>query len=90
MLSAPKISTKFSALSLNPLTTSSCLVFGAAQYSGGDFGTYDAALKQTTDGGENWAENELTKIGAIQYASFYTTTEGYAVSGNGLIRVQVK
>lgn len=78
------------AFVLNPLTANSCLVFGSGEYSGGDFGTYSGKIIQTTNAGNNWTETEIKEIQSIQYTSFFSTTEGYALAGNKLLKVRVK
>lgn len=75
---------------LNPLTGNSCLVFGAGVYSGGDFGTWDCEVIQTTNAGNDWTETELEDVEPIRYTSFYSATEGYAAAGSKLIKVTVK
>lgn len=75
---------------LNPLTSNSCLVFGAGDFSGGDFGTYNGAVLQTTNGGRNWSVTKISNIEPIRYTSFYSEDEGYAISGKKLIKVVVK
>lgn len=75
---------------LNPLTRNSCLVFGAGSYSGGDFGTWSGKITLTKNTGNNWTEIELKEIDPIRYTSFYSSTEGYAVSGSRLLKVTVK
>lgn len=75
---------------LNPLTANSCLVFGAGVYSGGDFGTWDGEVLQTTNAGSTWTATEINSIVPIRYTSFYSATEGYAVAGSKLIKVTVK
>jgi photosystem II stability/assembly factor-like uncharacterized protein len=79
----------YSALVVKPLTPTSCLIFGAGKYSGGDFGTYNGSLRQTKDAGATWAEAAVPRSGPIRCASFYTTTAGYAVSNNQLLQVQL-
>ncbi|MBF9239559.1 hypothetical protein I2I05_19360 [Hymenobacter sp. BT683] len=79
-----------SAFVVNPLTATSVLVFGAGRYSGGDFGTYDGAVMQTTNGGAGWHQLELRNIGAVRYTSFYSATRGYAAAGRALVQVTVK
>lgn len=79
-----------SSFVLNPLTTNSCLVFGAGTYSGGDFGTWSGKIIQTKNAGNNWTETELKEIEPIRYTSFYSTTEGYAVAGSKLLKVTIK
>lgn len=75
---------------VNPLTTNSCLVFGSGQYSGGDYGTTYGAISQTKNSGDDWVEKQFNNIEPIYYTSFYSTTNGYAVSGRMLISVTVK
>jgi photosystem II stability/assembly factor-like uncharacterized protein len=75
---------------LNPLTANSCLVFGAGTYSGDCFGTSSGIIIQTTNAGVSWNETELKEIGPISHTSFYSTTEGYAVAGNKLLKIKVK
>lgn len=79
----------YSALVVKALSPTSCLIFGAGQYSGGDFGTYNGSLRQTKDAGANWSQAELPGIGPVRSASFYTPTAGYAVSGKQLLSVQL-
>ncbi|WP_210515060.1 WD40/YVTN/BNR-like repeat-containing protein [Hymenobacter terricola] len=80
----------FTSLSVQPLTATSAVVFGAGRHSGGDYGTYDGSFKQTTTAGATWTETELTNTASIQFASFYSATDGSAVAGQSLIRVHVK
>jgi photosystem II stability/assembly factor-like uncharacterized protein len=86
---APTSTSNYSALVVKALTPTSCLIFGAGQYSGGDFGTYNGSLRQTKDAGASWFEAALPGISPVRSASFYTTTAGYAVSGKQLLRVQL-
>lgn len=86
-LTAPS---SFSAEVIDALTPTSCLIFGAGRYSGGDFGTFSGSLRQTTDGGSSWTEIELSEVGAVRYSSFYTPQNGYAVAGSTLLKVTVK
>jgi photosystem II stability/assembly factor-like uncharacterized protein len=79
----------YSALVVKALSPTSCLIFGAGQYSGGDFGTYNGSLRQTKDAGASWSQAELPGIGPVRSASFYTPTAGYAVSGKQLLSVQL-
>ena len=72
------------------LTASGCIVFGSGDYSGGDFGLFYSAFWQTKDGGNNWTGVQFKNTLAINCASFYTTTNGYAVSGNKLLKITVK
>ncbi|MBK8500780.1 MAG: hypothetical protein IPL46_00470 [Saprospiraceae bacterium] len=85
-----KLDSEFSSYILNPLTTSSCLVFGAGQYTGGDFGTWYGAVRQTKNAGDEWTETQFNDIEPIRYTSFYSATKGYAASGTKLIEVTVK
>ncbi len=80
----------FSARVINALTPTSCLVFGAGRYSGGDFGTYDGAFRQSADAGTSWTDVELKAVRPVQYTSFYTSRDGYAVAGTALLKVRVK
>lgn len=84
------LNSDFSLLVLNPLTINSCLVFGAGRYTGGDFGTWYGAVRQTTNSGKDWTETEFTDIEPIRYTSFYSATEGYAVARSKLIKITVK
>lgn len=86
---SPTSSSMYSALAIKVLTPSSSLIFGAGQYSGGDFGTYNGSLRQTKDAGATWAEAAVPRTGPIGCASFYTTTAGYAVSGTQLLKVRL-
>ena len=79
----------YSALVVKALTPASCLIFGAGEYSGGDFGTYNGSLRQTTDAGASWSEVALAGVGPVQCAGFYTSTAGYAISGKKLLSVQL-
>jgi photosystem II stability/assembly factor-like uncharacterized protein len=79
----------YSALVVKALSPTSCLIFGAGQYSGGDFGTYNGSLRQTKDAGASWSQAVLPGIGPVRSASFYTPTAGYAVSGKQLLQVQL-
>ena len=85
-----KFNSDYGSFVLNPLTTSSCLVFGAGKYSGGDFGTYDGAVTQTTNGGDDWTDTEISDIESIRSTSFYSSINGYVVAGTKLIKVTVK
>lgn len=85
-----KFSSDICSYVLNALTTNSCLVFGSGRYTGGDFGTWYGAIRQTTNSGDDWTETELTDIEPIRYTSFYTATNGYAVGERKLIKVEVK
>lgn len=80
----------FSSYILHPLTASSCLAFGSGRYSGRDFGRWYGAIRATKDAGKHWTETEFIDIEPIRAISFYSTTEGYAVSGVKLIKVSVK
>lgn len=75
---------------LNPLTNNSCLIFGTGGYSGGDFGTWHGAIRQTINSGATWTEIDLPSISEIRCSSFYSTTEGYVVADIKLIKVTVK
>ena len=86
----PTSTTRFSALVVKPLTASSCLLWGAGEYSGGDFGVFNGSVRQTKDAGATWTESVLPSVGAVHSASFYTPTAGYAVAGSKLIQVSVK
>jgi photosystem II stability/assembly factor-like uncharacterized protein len=79
----------YSALVVKALTSANCLIFGAGQYSGGDFGTYNGSLRLTKDAGASWTQAALPSIGPVRSASFYTLTAGYAVSGKQLLSVQL-
>jgi hypothetical protein len=79
----------YSARAIKVLTATRTLIFGAGQYSGGDFGTYNGSLRQTKDAGATWAEAALPGSGPIGCASFYTPTAGYAVSGSQLLKIQL-
>jgi photosystem II stability/assembly factor-like uncharacterized protein len=75
---------------INVLTATSCLIWGGGPYTGGDFGIYQGAVRQTKDGGQHWSDIELSGTYRITVANFYSTQEGYAVSGSKLISVTVK
>lgn len=75
---------------INALTATSCLIWGGGPYTGGDFGIYRGAVRQTKDRGQHWSDIELTDTNLITVANFYSTQEGYAVSGPKLISVTVK
>ncbi len=79
----------YSALVIKALTSTSFLIFGAGQYSGGEFGTYNGSVRQTKDAGATWAEAVVPSRGPIGCASFYTPTAGYAISANQLLKVQL-
>jgi photosystem II stability/assembly factor-like uncharacterized protein len=81
--------TSFSSLAVQALTPSSCLIFGAGQYSGGDFGTYNGSIKQTKDAGRSWAESVLPGVGPVQCAGFYAPTAGFAIADTKLLQVTV-
>ncbi len=86
----PTLNASYTSYVLNPLTENSCLAFGAGVSDGG-LGLYDGRVTQTTNGGSVWTTIEIRDILAIQWTSFYSATEGYAVSADGkLIRVTVK
>lgn len=87
---APTATSSFSADVVNPLTPTSCLIFGGGRYSGGDFGTVSGSLRQTTDAGSSWTEIELTDVNRVRYTSFYTAHNGYAIAGNALLKIAVK
>jgi photosystem II stability/assembly factor-like uncharacterized protein len=74
---------------LNPLSDEDCIIFGSGRYSGGDFGTWNCAIRQTTNSGNNWTAFELN-IDPIRYTSFYSATEGFAIAGTKLIKVTLK
>lgn len=80
----------FQSYVLTPLTNTSCLIFGSGRYTGGDFGTWNGAIRQTMNSGNNWTETELVDIQPIRYTSFYSTTEGFGVADRKLIKVTVK
>ncbi len=86
----PTSRSHFSTQVINPLTPSSCLIFGGGRYSGGDFGTFDGSCRQSVDGGNSWSEIELSDVSTVHYASFYTPRNGYAVAGSSLLKVTVK
>jgi hypothetical protein len=86
----PTLSHQNGSYALNPLTATSCLVFGKGVYYGGDFGTWSGGLMQTTNAGNTWTETEFKELAPIRYTSFYSATEGYAVAGSKLIKVTVK
>ena len=75
---------------LDPLSSSNCLIWGAGPYTGGDFGTYYGAVRQSKDSGATWAENIFNDISGIQHTSFYSPTHGYAIAGSTLIKVTIK
>ena len=83
-------SSPYSALVINALTPTSCLIFGAGRYSGGDFGVFNGSIRQSVDGGNKWAEFELTNAGVVRSSSFYASTAGYVLAGTDLLRVRVK
>lgn len=85
-----KYSSDFFSLVLHPVTETRCLVFGGGSYTGGDFGYWYGAFRQTTDSGDDWNVTELTDIGPIRYISFYSPTDGYVVADNKLIKVTLK
>lgn len=85
-----KYSSDFYSLVLHPVTETRCLVFGEGRYSGGDFGHWYGAFRQTTDSGDDWTITEFTDIGPIRYISFYSSTDGYAVADRKLIKVTLK
>ena len=86
----PTFTSEFSSYVLNPLTESSCLVFGEGDYTGGDFRIWYGAIRQSKNSGNDWTEIQFKNIQAIRCTSFYSTTEGYAVAANDLIKVTVK
>lgn len=79
-----------SSFVLNPLTANSCLVFGAGSRYAGCFGAPNGKIIQTTNGGENWTVTEFSEINQIYYTSFYSTTEGYAIADNKLLKITIK
>ena len=85
-----KFHTEFQAYILNPLTENSCLVFGAGRSFGDIALVVYGAIIQTTNSGKEWTETEFSDITSIRCSSFFTSTEGYAISGNRLIKVTVK
>ena len=85
-----KFHTEFQTYILNPLTTNSCLVFGAGRYFGDIVLVSYGAISQTVNAGNDWIETEFSDILPMRYTSFYSTTEGYASSGTRLIKVTVK
>jgi photosystem II stability/assembly factor-like uncharacterized protein len=72
---------------INALTDKSCILWGTGEYTGGCFGYSFGAFRQSVDGGNNWADNQLKEIGNINTTSFYSSTEGYILSGK-LIKVK--
>ena len=85
-----KYSSDFFSLVLHPLTETNCIVFGGGRYTGGDFGHWYGAFRQTTDSGNDWNVTELTDIEPIRYISFYSPSDGYAVAEKKLIKVTLK
>lgn len=73
-----------------PITDGNCLLLGAGQYSGGDYGHWPGSIKQTNDFGNVWKETTLSNTMAIQCVHFYSEKEGYGVSGNSLIKLKIK
>jgi photosystem II stability/assembly factor-like uncharacterized protein len=86
---SPTSTSLYSARAIKVLTATSTLIFGAGQYSGGDFGTYNGSLRQTKDAGATWTEAAVPSSGPIGCASFYTPLAGYAVAGSQLLKVQL-
>ncbi|MBK7567131.1 MAG: hypothetical protein IPI31_04835 [Bacteroidetes bacterium] len=87
---AENYTSNYISYALNPLSENSCLIFGSGEYTGGCFGSYYGGIIQTTDSGNSWTETQITDITSIRCTSFYSETEGYAVSGFKLIKVIVK
>ncbi|MCB0713723.1 MAG: hypothetical protein KDD67_15455 [Ignavibacteriae bacterium] len=64
------------------------IVFGAGNYSGGDFGHTMGSMFYTTDAGENWQGTyQLNRTMQIESASFILQQLGYVVAGNVLIKI---
>jgi photosystem II stability/assembly factor-like uncharacterized protein len=66
---------------LNPLTKDNCLIYGAAGYTGGCFGTFYAGIGQTTNSGTNWTVLPFIEVPSILCTYFYSATDGYAIGG---------
>ncbi len=72
---------------INALSDKSCLLWGTGEYTGGCFGYSYGAFRQSVDSGNNWTDVQLKEIGNINTSSFYSSTEGYILSGK-LIKVK--
>ncbi|MES2680228.1 MAG: hypothetical protein V4635_10100 [Bacteroidota bacterium] len=66
-------------------------VFGAGEYSGGDFGEYSGAIYYTVDCGKTWTgNNKIHEANVFRSTSFPTNETGYATSNNTLVKIKRK
>lgn len=83
-------SSTFSFYKINFLTATSCLLWGNANYSGGEWGYHYGAVLQTIDAGKSWTETQFKNIGGFMYSNFYSSIDGFVIAGRNLIKVTVK
>ena len=64
--------------------------FGRGDYSGGDWGHSYGSIYCTSDGGISWSGTaSLKEAGLIKAVSFPSNSIGYAISGNGVIKLTI-
>jgi len=74
---------------VNPLTASSCLIWGTNNLYLEE-GYFNGYLFQTLDGGKNWVEHKIKDLPVTTRSSFYSSTEGFILAGDKLIKVTIK
>jgi photosystem II stability/assembly factor-like uncharacterized protein len=84
----------YSSYAIDAIDATTCILWGAGQYSGGDWGYFYGAVRQSIDAGSTWSNDEFKDIGAIRCSAFYSSSNGYFFSGGyggpKLVKVTVK
>ncbi len=75
---------------INPLTQNSCIAFGSGEYTNGNERPFYGAIWQTKNGGNTWTNIQFKNLTGIICSDFYSPVEGYAVSGNQLLKITLK
>jgi photosystem II stability/assembly factor-like uncharacterized protein len=75
---------------IQPLSNQRWLIIANGDYSGGCNGYYTTSLLFTQDGGNSWAETAVKSINPSGPSYFYSTYDGYLISGSELAKIAIK